>query len=384
MSTLTDWSAVTSRPEETIYLLGLLQLDGIGIITSKNLIAYAGSARNVFDLNAEKLQKIPGIGLKVVHILQHAHRNLEKIYNNGIAELEKCEKAGIKILTFLDADFPAYLKTDISHPAVLFIKGHLNLNDQPAIAIVGTRKPSEYGRKHACRFAEYFAQAGLNVVSGLAYGIDAEVHKTVLANTGKTTAVLGHGLHRVYPSAHKNIADKICNAGGVIMSEYRWGIEPEANNFPERNRIIAGLCRAVIVIEAGATGGALITARLGFDMNREIFALPGNVESRTSLGCHALIQKNIARLVMDPEEVMQELKLTETINQNQQTSLLEPPPNLTEMEAVVYGYLTQQGKVLDELNAITQIPIHQLSTVLLDLEFKGLVTQVPGRKFVRA
>jgi DNA processing protein len=364
------------------YLLALLSVEGVGTITAKHLVAHAGSAQNVFGMGADRLLKIPGIGVKIMQAIQSAAATLKPRFDEAEREFAFCHKHDIRLRTYLDADFPAYLKTELSHPAVLFQKGPLDLNTLPAVAIVGTRTPTDYGRRQAARFATVLAKAGLNVVSGLAYGIDAEAHKATLAAGGVTTAVLGHGLGRIYPHAHTALAQRI-EMGGAVITEYRHTVKPEANNFPERNRIIAGLCKAVVVIEAGPTGGALITARLGFEMNREVFAMPGSIESKTSMGCHALVQKNIARLVTDPEEVLQELKLGLGDNGPKQISLLEPPPNLTADEARVYEQLNTDGRLLDELGALTALPVAQLITILLDLEFRGLVRQLPGRKFVR-
>lgn len=370
------------QPTDAAYLLALLSIEGVGTITAKNLVAYAGSAQNVFGMGAERLRKIPGIGEKTTATVQSAASLLKPRLDEAERELAFCQKHDIRLRTYLDDDFPVYLKTDLSHPAVLFQKGPLDCNSLPAVAIVGTRTPTDYGRRQAARFATVLAKAGMNVVSGLAYGIDAEVHKATLAASGITTAVLGHGLGRIYPHAHTALAQRIEQAGAVV-TEYRHTVKPDANNFPERNRIIAGLSKAVVVIEAGPTGGALITARLGFEMNRDVFALPGSVESKTSMGCHALIQRNVARLVTDPEEVLQELNLAPNDPAPRQASLLEPPPNLTSDETRVYEQLTTDGRLLDELASLTGLPVSQLVTILLDLEFRGLVRQLPGRKFLR-
>ncbi len=387
MSTLPA-PAITGTPtpakQDIRYLLALLAIEGIGTITAKQLVAYAGSAEAVFGLSEGRMLKIPGIGEKTATTLREAAKRISPLLDSADRELAWCHKQGVQVTAFWQAGFPDLLKTELTLPVILFQKGALDLNAQQAVAIVGTRKATDYGRRQAAHFAQVLAAAGLNVVSGLAYGIDAEAHRATLAAHGKTTAVLGHGLDRIYPPQHVALAKKILDHGGALLSEYRTGVPPDAVNFPERNRIIAGLSRAVLVMEAGEKGGALITGRLAFEMNREVYALPGSVESKSSIGCHMLIQRNIAKLVTTPEEVLQELALQNAdMKAGKQGSLLAQTPDLHGPDATVYNALNTGGRTLDELALATALPVAQLVSLLLDLEFKGLVRQLPGRKFVR-
>lgn len=361
------------------YLLALLGVEGVGPAKARALVAYLGSAQAALAAPLAKLLQVPDVGEKVAAAIRSAHARGE-VLRAAEAELAWCAREGVRIWTYRDADYPEALKAEPYLPLVLYQRGALDLNARPAVAVVGTRTPSDYGRRHAARFGAALAEAGVNVVSGLAYGIDAEAHTAALHAGGATTAVLGHGIDRVYPAKHERLARQIAERGGALLTEFPRGTGPEAPNFPHRNRIIAGLARATVVIEAADTGGALITARLAFELNREVFALPGPVEQRTAVGCHRLIQHQVARLVTDPAEVLAELGIG--------PGAPAPAPVQTQLdftaeEAEVVGYLSGEGQLLDQLAARSGKPVGQLMSVLLELEFKGAVRQLPGRKFVR-
>lgn len=371
----------TSYSADTVYVLALLGVDGVGPAKAKNLIAYCGSAKAAFEVSKAKLLHVPEVGPGVAESVVRAHQRGD-ILKAAEAELAWCDREGVRVWSYLDADYPAALKTEAHLPMLLYQRGPLNLNAKPAVAVVGTRTPTDYGRRQAARFATALAEAGVNVVSGLAYGIDAEAHKATLA-AGVTTAVLGHGLERIYPAKHAGLARQIIERGGAVLTEFPRGVGPEPQNFPHRNRIIAGLCRATIVIEAAETGGALITGRLAFELNREVYALPGSVEQRTATGCHRLIQHNVAKLVTDPAEVLADLDLD--AKQPRQTK--QAAFDFTAQEAEVMRYLAEpagEGRLLDQLADQTGLPVGELMSRLLELEFKGAVRQLPGRKFVRA
>ena len=359
--------------EEKRYLLALSQIEGVGPVAIKNLIAYCGSPKSVFQKSSLLLQQIPEIGPKTAYSITKSDtlKRAEK-------ELEFCQKHNIQIITYLESAFPQALKSEAYLPAILFKKGNIDFNAQPAVSIVGTRKPSNYGKQQAVRFATYLAKKGINVVSGLAYGIDIEVHKAVLAVNGITTAVLGHGLDRIYPEAHSQIASQITE-NGALLSEYFYGSKPEAANFPHRNRIIAGMSKATIVIESGKKGGAIITAEYAFEQNREVYAVPGNLTSSTSDGCNHLIKDNIAKLITDPEEIFTDLNF-ETDSQSQ-LSINQSYDSLSEIEQSIIHCIQKNGVTFDEIATDTQMEMGALMTTLLELELKGIINQLPGRKF---
>ena len=223
-------------------------------------------------------------------------------------------------------------------------------------------------------------------MSGLAYGIDICAHRTVLRERGITTAVLGHGLDRIYPASHRSKAQQMLEQGG-LLTEYPSGTDPDAPHFPARNRIVAGICKGVIVIEAGKTGGALITAKMAFDQHREVYALPGRIGDSRSIGCNHLIRDQIAKLITDPQEVLDDLEIqwqpdtSSSQTPPQPTLELFPQENFTSQETKILNVLAKGETVIDQLTYLTQIPIPQLNPLLLSMEFKGLIRQTPGKKF---
>ncbi|MCZ2355441.1 MAG: DNA-processing protein DprA [Bacteroidia bacterium] len=365
----------TENEDELIHLIALKAVSGLGPILCRNLVAYCGSAKNVFSKNKSQLEKIPGIGNNTAHAIRNATQNIAQ----AEIELSYYQKNNISVIPYFDTRFPTNLKEIPDSPVVLYIQGETKFNDQIFVSIVGTRTPTEYGRKQAARFTECLSAANINIVSGLAFGIDAEAHKTALANNALTTAVIAHGLDRIYPQQHKQLAQKIIDSGGSIISEYPVYTKPEPVFFPARNRIIAGLSIAVIVVEAAHKGGALITARLAFDYDRDVYAVPGNLGNKTSEGCNALIQKNIAKIIINPEDLLTEIMpVINSPKPKIATSLL-----LTQEQQIVLNVLADQTLALDKLHDLTQISIGNLISIMLELEFSGLVKQLPGRLFVK-
>jgi DNA processing protein len=364
-------------------LLALALTRGLGPVTVKNLIAFCGSAGAVWHSRPQKLLRAPGVGPKAVSLLKQS-RNLDRARQ----ELAFAQRQGVKVMSYLDEDYPHALKYIHNAPLFLFQKGGVDLNAQPNVAIVGTRRATAYGREMAARFAAVFAEKGLNVVSGLAYGIDIAAHKAVLLKEGITTAVLAHGLDMVYPPNHRAKAEEMTCKGG-LLTEYLTGSEPDAMHFPARNRIIAGICQAVVVIEAGRTGGALITAKFAQEQNREVYALPGRLKDPCSQGCNQLIRDHGAKLVMNPQEVLDDLELVWQPdldrNQSQQLALALEPPSipLSDEEAKVLNYLQKGLAHFDEISLHTGIPVQRLHSLLLSMEFKELLLQMPGKRFSR-
>jgi len=373
--------------KDLIHLLALTLIDGIGPVTGRNLISHCGSAESVFRERSRSLLSIPGVGWKVVELVRGA-----KTHARAESELEYCNKNGIQIISYDKQKYPEILKSIFDAPLVLFVKGNIDFNQQPSVAIVGTRMPGDAGRQTTKEFARFFAERNVAVIAGLAYGVDIIAHETCLQSGGKTVAVLGHGLDQVYPSFHRTIAGRMLESGALV-SYFVSGTRPEACNFPARNRIISGLSKAVIVIEARKTGGALITAKFGFEQNREIYAVPGDIRSQNSAGCNQLIRDNIAKLITHPSEVMVDLGLIdseagkpsngEIKNHFRGEKFAEIPYALSSDERKILTSLSSGPSGLDSLSLKSGIPLRDLLSLLLGLEFKGAVKQLPGKVFRR-
>lgn len=354
-------------------MLALQNIHGIGAVRAKNLIAHYGSAEAVFHSSEQKLKKVPGIGENSIkEIISGAY------LKEAEAELNFCDKNDIEVITYYENNYPVLLKQISDAPMVLFKKGNLNLNEKTSIAIVGTRDATQYGKQVTEKFATAFAEANLNVVSGLAVGIDITAHKTVLQNNGSTTCILAHGLDRIYPSHHKSIAENMLEKG-AWLTEYPSKTQPDATNFPERNRIIAGMCIATLVIEARPKGGALITARLAFSENREVYAVPGDIERNSSKGTNDLIKQNIAKLVTEPEDILKDLNLVQILKKEIKPLSVSLPLSAEEQQIVTL--LKEKERVIDELLLHIDMSPSKLFSILLEMEFKGILVQLPGKKF---
>lgn len=362
------------------HLIAFSMIKGLGPVTVKNLVAYLGSPEKISTTHPSKLLKIPNIGTKTLDLLKQLPAALQAAEK----EMNFCEKNHIQMLTYTDANYPKNLKFMHDAPLVLFQKGAVSLNAQANFAIVGTRQPSEYGKNCAAQFAAFFAERGINVVSGLAYGIDITAHKTVLQHLGITTAVVGHGLDRIYPPTHYDKAQQMLERGGWI-SEFVSGTKPDAPNFPARNRIISGISDAIIVVEAAKSGGALITARFGAEQNRLVYAIPGELGKQYAEGCNMLIRDSIAKLVMSPQEVLDDLDIKWETNflpfhQVENESFMADE-NMTTQELKVMQALQKGEKLIDSLSHETEIEMSELNGLLVMMEFKGWILQLPGKKF---
>ena len=367
--------------DENLYRLALMFTQGIGSISLKYLISYCGSAENVFKNTKSKLLKVPNIGNNAANSI---------INKEGMAaaedEMKILEKEGAGILFYTDADFPERLKSINDSPALLFTKGRANLNAAKVVSIVGTRNSTDYGKSFTENLIKDLAQfENIIIVSGLAYGIDIIAHKAALKNNIPTVGVMGSGLDQVYPGAHKNIAQQMINENGAILTEYKYKTKIDPNFFPARNRIVAGMSDAVIIIEAALKGGALITAEIGNSYNKDVFAVPGNVGNKYSEGCNHLIKSHKANLLAGIEDlkyIMNWLDDSLPTNKQPEKELNFDHLILDEREKKIL--LTLQSKkilLLDDLSWQTQIPVNTISSLLLSLELQGLVKALPGKKF---
>lgn len=360
-------------------LLRLNMISGIGIKTYRNLIEHLGSVKSILDCPKSKLEGIPGIGPKIA----------DKIINGSKAadvdkEIRLAEKNNVKIVPFTSDEFPHNLKLIYDPPLVLYIKGNIIKSDTVALAVVGARRCSYYGLSQAERFAIQLAQAGFCVVSGMARGIDTGVHTGAIKGKGRTIAVLGCGLGSVYPRENKELAEKIASHGAVI-SELPMTTPPSNRNFPPRNRIISGLSLGVLVVESTLWSGSLITVKWALEQGKEVFAVPGNIDSNYSRGTNKLIKEG-AKLVEDINDIVEELgPLAEAIyiKDNKKVEDIRSL-SLNSQENKIFSLLSGTPKAIDEITTESGLPVSNVSSILMILEVKRLVKQLSGKRFVKA
>jgi DNA processing protein len=369
--------------------LKLAGADGVGPVTFGKLLSYFGSAENVLGASAYELSKVEGIGL---HTAEKIAASRDKI--NTDAEIALAEKLGVWIINLQDERYPAQLKLIYDPPPVLYVKGTLVEQDNLSVAIVGSRRCSLYGSEQASRFAHILAGAGFTICSGMARGIDTAAHQGALAAGGRTIAVQGCGLANVFPPENKKLFDSIAESGACI-SELPLRYEPLAENFPPRNRIIAGLSLGTIVIEAGSNSGALHTAKSALEYNREVMAMPGKIDSPLSRGANRLIKQG-AKLVDCVEDIIESLgyigdKIRGHVNR--QADLLTAKAemllfdiaqlNLSASEKSVYECLHSDPVHIEQVITDSQLPAGSVNASIVSLRLKGLIKQLPGSMFVR-
>ena len=363
--------------EQKLYQVALSTIPGVGNLLTKHLISYCGSAKAVFTTPKYKLGKIPGIGPKTADSIINSSRFLQLAEK----ELLAAEKQGALILAYTDKAYPYRLKQIPDAPNIIYYKGQSPPESFKTVAIVGTRQPSPYGKQLCEQIVQDLLPYQPLLISGLAYGIDIIAHRTALRHGLNTLGVMASGLDIIYPSAHQHTAREMLQQGG-LLSEHPFGAQPEAFKFPARNRIIAGLADVVIVVEAAEKGGALITADIAHSYDREVFAVPGQLTSTTSAGCNRLIKSQIAHMYVSAKDVGDIMNWTEGADAPLKESYL-PEANLNEEEKVIIGLLQEhsQGLQIDELSWRSQLPLSQLASVLLNLEFRSLIRSLPGKKF---
>lgn len=361
------------------YNIALTQLRGIGPILAKNLLAHFGSVKAIFSENAIALSKTMGIGTVLAKEIVDSRQQALDIAQK---ELDFIQKHNITPLFFTDKQYPFRLKECIDAPMVLFSKGNVDLNSGKFVAVVGTRKITHYGQKLCEEFVEQLAanHPDITFVSGLAYGVDICAHKKSVEMNVPNVGVVAHSLDRIYPSAHCNVAKKIVE-NGAIVSEYLSGTKPDATNFVQRNRIIAGMCDAVLIVESPQKGGALITAEFANNYNRDVFAFPGRVGDVYSEGCNQLIIKNKAVLIQSATDVENFMGWEKDCEK----TAIQPKICFNELsidEQKVVTLLTKEKELHINTIAIrTSMPISSLSSLLIEMEFRGLIRCFPGNKY---
>ena len=356
--------------------LALQTIPGLGSIACRNLLDKFGDPDQIFQVGISELTGIESLRKEAANRI--ANRELQI---DPYEELAKVEECGARIITFLDPSYPAALKEIHDPPILLYVKGKDLPKNVTFMGVVGSRNPSPYGVKSAEMIGQGLGRRGLGVVSGMAKGIDASAHWGCLAGQGFTIAVLGSGIDIVYPAQHRKLADSIA-AKGVLISEFPLGTPPEPKNFPIRNRIISGLSRGVIVVEATMKSGSLITAALALEQGREVFAVPGSIHSFKSTGCHFLIKQG-ARLIENSDDILDELGMN--YDYSPKTDILQRGmlPPMDESEKTIYDIIGDYPLHIDQITRQGNLAPGKAASILMRMELKGLIRQLPGKVFVR-
>lgn len=360
--------------QEQLHQLALVFCKGIGAVTARTLISYCGSATAIFNQKKSQLLKIPGIGQITIDKL-----NGDESLKAAEDELALMQKNQIHFCFYLDPIYPERLKMYPNAPIGLFYKGSIEKCSKKTVAIIGTRSPSEYGIQMTEKITDGLQAYDVNIISGMAYGIDTTAHKKSLEKGLTNYAVLGNGLQKVYPSTNYLLAEKVI-ANGALISEFPFYTQPERVNFPKRNRIIAGMSDAVVVVESKAKGGSMITANYANDYFKDVFAVPGRINDVRSKGCIRLIKEHKAALLESAKDIGYIMNWEK---ENDDTKQMVLPLDLKDDELMIYERIKeQQQSQIDELHYHLNIPLSKISSLLLSLEFKGLIKSLPGKKYM--
>ncbi len=357
------------------YQIALTKIPMVGLWTARLLIGACGSAEAVFSENKKTLSKIPRISSSIVkNILEADPEAL------SVPDLTFINEHKIKPLFFTNPDYPSRLKPFSDSPMILYYKGKANLNADRIVSIVGTRTPTEYGKTYCQEIVEGLAKYNVLVISGLAYGIDVTAHQKCLSLQIPTVGVLGHGMSQIYPATHKSVAARMLKQGG-ILTQFGPDKGPEREHFPMRNRIVAGMSDAVIVVETARKGGSMITAELANGYNRDVFAVPGRLNDRFSKGCNHLIKAHKAQLLESADDIAYIMRWTEKdASKRKQTALF---PELSEHERNILDLIGETDQInIDQLAYQTELNSSEMAALILQLEFKGLIKTLPGKRFV--
>lgn len=360
---------------QLLFEIALSLVEGVGPIKAKNLIRFCGSAENVFTEKKQLLLKVPEVGEKLVESIYKS-----QVFERAEKELEFCLEHNIRIISYRDKAYPRRLLQCPDHPVVLFYKGNGNLNESKMLSVVGTRRVTPQGRLICQDIIKGLSDQGVTIVSGLAYGVDVTAHRASIEHKLPTIGVLAHGLDRIYPRDHHEVAQRMVEDGG-LLTEFISNTNPDKENFPTRNRIVAGMTDATLVVESQGKGGAMITANLAFDYNRDVLSIPGRPGDVFSEGCNKLIQSNRAALVQNSTDVLKALGWEESPRKKRlvQPSLLL---DLNEEEQLITSAIRERGQVsLDELGVELKKPISELAIPLLELEMKGAIQSLPGKLY---
>ncbi|PUZ29242.1 DNA-protecting protein DprA [Chitinophaga parva] len=364
--------------QELIHQIALTQIPHIGDVLAKRLIDHFGSAKALFQARLRELAEIPEVGRsRALQITQFNN------YGPIEAELSFLERFHIQPIFYTDAAYPERLRQCYDAPVLLYKKGAASLDAPRMISVIGTRQPTPYGRATCEALIAGLAPLGVTIVSGMAYGIDVIAHRAALEHGLPTIGVLGHGLDRIYPVEHIPVARQMAHAGGALLSDFMSGTAPDKQNFPKRNRIVAGLTAATLVIETGSRGGSLITADIAFSYNRDVLAVPGRMSDVQSAGCLALVRSNKAQLVTCAQDIIEALGWHLPKPQPVVQPALFVALNSTE-RAVVELFSGQQPRHIDELFKSSTLPNSEVANAVLSLEMQCVIRSLPGQYYAMA
>lgn len=361
------------------YIKLLLSVEGIGPLKIFSIISKVKKFENVFSSSKSNLKNVEGINDLLANRILSVQKDFDSMKAKVEYEIKILQSHKARIISFWDEDYPELLKKIYFPPILIYLIGRIK-EFENTIAIVGTRNPSNYGKLQAERFSFELAKSGITIVSGLARGIDSIAHQAALKANGNTIAIIGSGLDVIYPPENKKLFNEISESG-LIISEYPLGTKPDAQNFPRRNRIISGISKGTLIIETQMNGGAMQTAAYALDQNREVFALPGNANSKQSDGPNSLIQRSEAKLVINPSDILSELNLLN--NEKNVCSNKTIHSDLNIFEDKIYNQLNYEPIHIDDLASQMNMAISDCLVNLLTLEFKGLVRQLPGKMFIK-
>jgi DNA processing protein len=352
-----------------------LKIEGVGDIVAKKLINHCGSAENVLQAKSRQLQSIDGVGEILIRNLKD-----KTVFDRAEKELQYIQSENCNVLYYQDANYPDRLKHCIDGPVLLFASGNMDFENRKMISIVGTRQITSYGMDFCKKLIEDLAIFNPIIVSGFAYGVDIVAHQAAMDNGLQTIGVLAHGLNQIYPKTHKKYVAKMEDNGG-FLTEFWSNSNPDKENFVRRNRIVAGMSEATVVIESAEKGGSLITAMIANDYNRDVFAVPGRISDKFSQGCNHLIKTQRANLMTSAAD------LVYILNWELETKTTKPVQkqlfvSLDGDEQKIYDYLQQNGKqILDIVALECDFPVFRISSILLNMELKGVIRPLPGKLF---
>lgn len=366
------------------YIYLLTQVNKLGNVKIRKLMNHFSSPENFYNCKINDLKRINGIDESISLEILSGIKNKEKYFREFDEIFSRAERSEIKLVCISDIDYPENLKRIFDTPVLLYYKGKLSETDKYSLSIVGTRNPTEYGKYNCEKFTDELSGLNIPIVSGFARGIDTIVHKTCIRNKRLNYAVFGCGADVIYPYENKRIYSEVIECGAVI-SEFPLGAKPDKVNFPRRNRIISGISIGTIVVESGIKGGALLTAEIAVDQDREVFAFPGNISSKQSEGTNELIKRGQAKLITNIDDILNELevKLKPILKKDYTAKTDVLTLNLSESENKIYSVLDYNPVHIDTINELTDLTISDCLVNLLTLEFKSLVRQVPGKYFMR-
>lgn len=366
--------------DDLLHMLALTMIPNIGVIHASELLKHYGKSEYIFSAKKSELSKFPGIGT----VRSEAIKSFND-FKRAEEEIRFIEKYKIKVLAINKPGYPQNLLNCVDAPLLLFYKGNIHFDDnQHIVSVVGTRNNTEYGKELTWKIIEELKENNIIVTSGLAYGIDAIAHKAAIKHKIPTVGVVAHGLDRIYPSANKTIAREMVENGG-LLTEFLSGTNPDKQNFPKRNRIVAGICDALIVVETDVNGGSIITAELANQYNRDVFAVPGKVTASKSAGCNQLIQNNKAALITSGKDLIMMMNWDANRASTKKVHQQKLFPELSPDETILMSIIQEKDPShIDELKIKSGISSSKIAACILKLELEGIIISLPGKRYKMA